>query len=244
MTTLHIAHLYPTELGINGDVGNVTALAVRARAYGLDIRISDVHRGDAMPSDVDLVHVGSGPTDSLALVLPDIRRHSSELAKLRDAGVPFVAISAGWFALSESVTFVDGITQPGAGVFPCIVRLTESRAVGEVALVTEFGIVTGFENHSSFVLDGGLPRFGKMTHGIGSDASLAQSERWDGVLMGSSIGTNVHGPLLPMNPAIADALIRAAMVRRVPLWEIPVTEQVAILDDFASRSRQAVIDRL
>jgi CobQ-like glutamine amidotransferase family enzyme len=244
MTTLHIAHLYPKELGINGDVGNVMALSVRSRAYGLDVRVSDIHRGDTLPSDIDLVHIGSGPTDSLLLVLPDIRRHASQLSALRDDGVPFVAISAGWFALSESVTLSDGTQQHGAGVFPTVVRIIDSRAVGEVELATDFGVVTGFENHSSFVMDGGLPHFGRMIHGIGSDASRPQSERWDGVVMGSSIGTNVHGPLLPMNPGIADALISAAMVRKIPNWETPESEKVALLDDFAFRSRQAVIDRL
>ena len=39
MTVLRILHLYPAELGINGDAGNVLALAERARWRGIDAEI-------------------------------------------------------------------------------------------------------------------------------------------------------------------------------------------------------------
>ena len=244
MSPLHIVHLYPRELGINGDVGNVTALAFRAHAYGLDVHVSNVHRAEDLPQDIDLVHVGSGPADSLALVLPDIARHADSLVALREAGIPFLGISAGWFALGESVTFVDGTRASGAGVFPTRASLTPSRAVGEVELLTTFGTVTGFENHSSRIDDGGLPHFGSVVHGVGSDPSCARDARWDGVTMDASIGTNVHGPLLPMNPSIADALITRAMTRRESTWTIPQTDALSQLDEFARHSRDAVQSRL
>ena len=244
MTTLHIAHLYPRELGINGDVGNVMALAFRAHACGVEVRVSDVHRGDALPTNIDLVHVGSGPTDALALVLPDIRRHREKLLSLREDGVPFLGISAGWFALGESVTFLDGTTVSGAGVFPTRVTLVDSRAVGEIEILTTWGSVTGFENHSSHVDDAGLAHFGSVIHGVGSDPSRSPGDRWDGVMLGSSIGTNLHGPLLPMNPAIADSLIIAALSRRTPEWTFPQVSGLEKLDEFARKSRDAVRGRL
>jgi len=244
MTTLHIAHLYPRELGINGDVGNVMALVFRARAYGVDVRVSDVQRGESLPTDIDLVHVGSGPTDALKLVLPDIRRHQQGLILLREIGVPFLGISAGWFALSENVTFVDGSTVDGAGVFPTRVTLVDSRAVGEIEIRSAWGSVTGFENHSSSVDDAGLTHFGSVTHGVGSDPTAGATHRWDGVVMGPSIGTNIHGPLLPMNPDIADSLIFAAVTRRLPSWTVPKISGLTQLDEFARRSRDAVRGRL
>lgn len=244
MTTLHLAHLYPRELGINGDVGNVMALAFRARAFGVDVRVTDVHRGESIPTDVDLVHVGSGPTDALELVLPDIQRHRERLISLREAGVPFLGISAGWFALGESVTFVGGATVDGAGVFPTRVRLLGSRAVGEIEVLTAWGSVTGFENHSSHVDDAGVAHFGSVIHGVGSDPTRSTGDRWDGVVLGSSIGTNLHGPLLPMNPDIADFLITAAVVRQAPEWTLPSVSSLEQLDEFARRSRDAVRSRL
>ena len=244
MTTLHIAHLYPTELGINGDVGNVMALAFRARAFGVDVRVTDIHRGDSLPTDIDLVHVGSGPTDALQLVLPDIQRHRDSLMSLREAGVPFLGISGGWFVLGESVTFIDGVTLEGACVFPTRVTLLASRAVGEIEVLTAWGSVTGFENHSSHVDDAGLTHFGSVIHGVGSDPTRSTGDRWDGVVLGSSIGTNLHGPLLPMNPDIADSLITAAVTRRIPEWTLPDAASLKQLDEFARRSRDAVRGRL
>jgi CobQ-like glutamine amidotransferase family enzyme len=244
MTTLHIAHLYPRELGINGDVGNVMTLAFRARACGVDVHVTDVHRGESLPSDIDLVHVGSGPADALKLVLPDIQRHRESLISLRDSGVPFLGISAGWFALSDSVTFVDGATVAGAGVFPTRVTLVASRAVGEIEILTPWGSVTGFENHSSHVDDAGLEHFGSVLHGMGSDPTVSQGHRWDGVLMGNSLGTNLHGPLLPMNPDIADSLILSAVARRNPSWTISNRTSLGQIDEFARLSRDAVRSRL
>lgn len=245
---LHIVHLYPSELGINGDVGNVTTLAFRGVAYGLDVHVTNVGRGDALPDDVDLVHIGSGPTDELRLVLDDITRLAGNLVKLRDSGVPFVAISAGWFALSQVVTFADGQQERGASVFPTSVQLLSSRVVGEIALDTQWGIVTGFENHSAQVGDAGLPHLGVVRAGAGSDPSASRGQRWEGVVMGSSIGTNVHGSLLPMNPDIADWLISAAVQRTEPGWEIPGPnarpDALTDVDRFAAQSRDAVLKRL
>ena len=244
MTSLHILHLFPSELGINGDVGNVTALRHRAVAFGLDVETSVLGRGESIPSDVDLVHIGSGPTAELSLVLPELVRHSAQLKTLRDSGVPFLAISAGWFGLGERIQFASGESERGAGVFPTQTQLLDSRVVGEIAIDTQWGTVTGFENHSALVSDGGLPHFGRVTHGTGSDPRAAKSDRWEGVVMGSSIGTNMHGSLLPMNPVLADQLILSAVRRSVPNWTIPTTDALAEVDAFAAKSRAAVLARL
>jgi len=244
LTSLHILHLFPSELGINGDVGNVTVLRHRATVYGLDVTTSVLGRGDEIPAGVDVVHIGSGPEAELALVLPELVRHSSQLLALRDSGVPFLAISAGWFGLGQRVQFTSGEWLAGAGVFPSETQLLPSRVVGEIALMTEWGAVTGFENHSALVTDGGLPHFGRVTHGTGSDPRAAKSDRWEGVRMGSSIGTNVHGSLLPMNPLVADHLIESAVRRTNPGWSIPMTNALAEVDSFAAKSREAVLGRL
>ncbi len=245
---LHIAHLYPSELGINGDVGNVTALVYRARAYEVDVRVTNVTRGGELPADIDLVHIGSGPTEELKLVLSDISRLAPELRALRDAGIPFLAISAGWFALGESVAFSDGIQATGAGVFPSSVKLLKSRVVGEIALDTVWGIVTGFENHSALVDPSDLSHFGRVREGVGSDPNARRAQRWEGVVMGASIGTNVHGSLLPMNPVIADSLIESAVQRTHPKWKVPTDhlkpDAITELDGFAANSREAVLKRL
>lgn len=244
MTTLHIAHLFPRELGINGDVGNVKTLRFRARAYGLNVVVHDVHRGTALPTEIDIVHIGSGPIAELGLVLPDLRRHAPALRDLRDAGVPFLAISAGWFGLGVHVQSESGETAGGAAVFPTSTTIMPTRAVGEILLDTKWGRVAGFENHSSKVRDAGLEHFGRVTDGVGSDPNAPKAQRWDGVVLGASIATNVHGSLLPMNPALADHFITAAMIRRVSNWSLPETDDLDEVDRFADLSREAVIKRL
>ena len=69
-----IVHLYPRELGINGDVGNVTALRRRAEWRGMPVEVVDVGPGDALPEDGP-----PGPHRQRAGVIasPAARRHRS-----------------------------------------------------------------------------------------------------------------------------------------------------------------------
>ena len=77
---LTIVHLYPRELGINGDVGNVTALRRRAEWRGMPVRVVDVGPGDALPDTAHLVHIGSGPASSRAPLHDDVARHRADPA--------------------------------------------------------------------------------------------------------------------------------------------------------------------
>ena len=49
-----------------------------------------------------------------------------------------------------------------------------------------------------------------MLHGNGNNGR----DGGEGVLAGGVIGTYIHGPLLPKNPALADWLIRRALAAR------------------------------
>jgi CobQ-like glutamine amidotransferase family enzyme len=50
MSGLRILHLYPEQLGISGDGGNVVTLAERARRGGLDVDVVQHRIGDTGPS--------------------------------------------------------------------------------------------------------------------------------------------------------------------------------------------------
>ena len=61
---IRLVHLYPRELGINGDVGNVTALRVRAGWRGMPLEVVEVGPGETLPPTAHLVHIGSGPASA------------------------------------------------------------------------------------------------------------------------------------------------------------------------------------
>lgn len=219
---IRIVHLYPRELGINGDVGNVLALRRRAHWRGAEAEVIDHEVGADLPDTAHLVHVGSGPVSGQRLVAEDLRRVGPTLRRWAAAGVPMIAIAGGWQLLGASLELESGEVIEGAGVFPTRARLTGTRVVHEVW----HDGVAGFENHGAETL---LP-----------DGTPAA---WPVARFGTLVGTTLHGPVLPMNPAIADQLLdQAARLAGVTLGQ--GVAELAAVDDAAARSREAIRRRL
>jgi CobQ-like glutamine amidotransferase family enzyme len=232
VTEITIVHLYPRELGINGDVGNVTALRRRAEWRGMPVRVVDVGPGDQLPDSAHLVHVGSGPASSRAPLHDDVARLAPTLQKWAADGVPFLAIAAGWQLLGREVIELDRTVRAGAKVFPSAVVVSADRIVGEVAGESELGEVAGFVNYGATTI---------LDRDVASLARLRDTE--DGLVAGNLVATNLHGPFLPMNPAWADRLLSAA-AQLAGLTPGPDDPRIAVLDDRARRSRDAIRARL
>jgi len=233
VTTLRILHLYPAELGINGDVGNVLALRRRAEWRGIDVEVVNHDVGSVLPDSVDLVHIGSGPVAGQAAVRADLVLIAPRLAEWKAAGVPFLAIAGGWQLLGARVTSATGEMFEGAGLFASSAVLGERRIVAEVVVESAHGRVAGFENHSAVTTITGTP-LGRLVSGTGN------GDGTEGLIEGSSIATNLHGPFLPMNPAWSDGLLRSAL--RVD--SLPDAPQLAAIDAAAAASRSAIAGRL
>jgi len=227
-----IVHLYPRELGINGDVGNVIALRRRAEWRGLPVEVVDVGAGESLPSRAHLVHIGSGPASARQPLHADVARHAATLREWAAAGVPFLAISAGWQLLGREVVELDGNVSPGAGVMPSTARVSPTRTVGEAAGSSELGEVAGFLNFGAdYTLDAGVAPFARLASGD------------DGLVSGALIATNLHGPLLPMNPVWADHLLGAAAALSGDTGGEPDAHRAEV-DDYARRSREAIRGRI
>lgn len=242
---LRIAHLYPSELGINGDVGNVVVLARRAEARGHVVEIVDIGVGDELPGDVDVVHIGSGPFAAVRAVQPDASRHAVLLRELRDAGVPIVAVGGGWELLGRRIIHDEGVLE-GLDVFPTEVVREASQSVGETVVQGRNDVITGFANHSGrTILDAGARPLGRVLRGFGNDGSAAKDAGAEGVRVGPSIGTHLHGCVLGMNPVLADEILLAALGRREPSTPLlPAIDELAQIDDWARRSREALAQRV
>lgn len=234
MSVLRILHLYPRELGINGDAGNVLALAERARWRGVEVEVVRHAVGGELPPSVDVVHIGSGPLSAQRVVHEDVLTIAGQLRDWRDAGVPILAIAGGWQLLGRELVTPEGEALAGASVFPTRAVLGRDRHVGEIVVRTaETGALAGFENHSARTeLEGG-EALGRVVGGTGNDGST------EGVTVAAAIGTHLHGPVLPMNPTLADRMLATAL--RAELPPVPQTERV---DRYATNARRAIADRL
>jgi CobQ-like glutamine amidotransferase family enzyme len=244
--SLTILSLYPRQLGINGDSGNVLALVQRAGWRGIDATVVEHNVGDALPDDVDLIHIGSGPRTAQLAVVADLAVIAPRLAEWKADGVPVLAIAGGWQLLGESLTDEDGTPLLAAGLFPTSSVLVAKRAVGEVVLSSGGGRLAGFANHGAVttLAPGALP-LGTVVAGYGNTGvAPSAGPSVDGVVDGASIGTNLHGPFLPMNPAWADRLLVAALAHRGLDTAFATDERIEKVDAAAGQSRTAIAKRL
>ena len=242
--TIVVVHLYPRELGINGDVGNVTALRKRAQWRGLPLQVHDHEVGAELPASAHLVHIGSGPVSGQEAVRDDLARITSTLRAWSDAGVPFLAIAGGWQLLGAELVGLDVVATAGPGIFPSRATLMVDRHVGEVAATSALGEIAGFENHGAVTeLIGDAQPFAQITRRTGRGPGA------EGVIVGHRVGTNLHGPLLPMNPVWADWFLDAAaelagLTATAPAPAPAPAPALAIVDERAAKSRDAVRGRL
>mgnify|MGYP002545768938 FL=1 len=74
-------------------------------------------------------------------------------------------------------------------------------------------MVVGFENHAGRThLREGAQALGTVVKGFGNNGE----DGTEGLRYRNVIATYSHGPLLPKNPRVADALIELALQRRYP----------------------------
>ncbi|WP_349897967.1 type 1 glutamine amidotransferase [Parafrigoribacterium soli] len=238
MTTVHLLQLYPDELGVAGDRGNVMALTARLERAGIEASVSHHRAGLSLPDDPDLVIVGNGPLSAIRNIYADLQSHAEQLRSWASAGVPIFAYGAGAELLGEGITLVDGSVIAGLGIFPFRAARTQTRNVGYVLVESSVGQVAGFEdNASQWRLSPGADAFGALVAGSGNGDGKSE-----GVRLAESIATQVGGPVLPLNPALTDSLLRAIARRKGFSYEPGAAH--AELDRLATGARAVIVDNV
>ena len=240
MTTIRIVQLYPDLLGVTGDRGNVEVLAARAGFAGHSADVSIVGVGQEAPETADIVVIGNGPLSALRTVHADLVARREWLAGQIAAGAAVLAVGGGAELLSEGIDLLDGTAIAGLGLLPARVARTRQRRVGYVVAETPDGRLVGFEDHASewSLAAGADPalRYGRVVAGNGGFADGHETLRQDGVY-----ATNVQGPVLPLNPQLADALLTRALSRHGATYTVGAG--AAEVDGHAAAAR-AEIERL
>lgn len=235
--SLRIVQLYPVELGLTGDAGNVQALRVRAERAGFDVEVVKVGVGEELPAEADVVVIGNGPLSALRGVIDDLRRHRDTLESWVSDEMALLAMGAGAEALSQGIDLLDGGSIEGLGIFPFRVERTRDRRVGYIVASTPHGRLIGFEDHAStWHVSSPESVYGTVTAGIGS--FVRDGVRQETVRRANAFATNVQGPVLPLNPRVTDEMLRGAAERAGLTYT--VTEAHARLDEFADGARRAI----
>jgi len=233
MTLATIVQLYPDELGVAGDRGNLLALAARLTAAGIDHQIVEYRRGETFPDRADAVIIGGGPLSAMRNVLDDLAAHGDRLREWVDSGMPIFAYGSGAELLSHGIDLDDSATLPGLGLFPFRARRTKERKVGYVLVSTPTGQLVGFEDNASvWTLDSGSDALGTVTAGNGN------GDGREGSITGASMATQIGGPALPLNPRLTDSLV-ASVALRLGVSTTPAVP--AEIDEFARKARDVII---
>ncbi|WP_373531993.1 type 1 glutamine amidotransferase [Vampirovibrio sp.] len=226
---LRIAYLYPDQLNIYGDRGNILTLYQRCQWRGIEVEILTPGLGDTIdPEGPDLYFMGGGQDSQQIQVCEDIHQRKAHSLKLAgEHGAVFLTICGGYQLLGNYYKPHNGDELKGLSLIDAYTVAGNTRYIGNVAIERPNGQqVVGFENHSGRTYLGkGVTPLGKVLHGKGNNGE----DGFEGVAQGNFYGTYLHGSLLPKNPALADELIGKALQRRYGTVQLePLNDQIEI----------------
>ncbi|WP_413614236.1 type 1 glutamine amidotransferase [Leucobacter luti] len=214
---LVIVSLYPRDMNIYGDRGNVLAIERRATAHGFVPRVVEVNPGDPLPETIDLIVGGGGQDSGQGRVAADLALRADQFRALADDGVPMLMICGLYQLFGHRFVTHTGEELAGIGVLDVETRGGSERMIGNIVLDTaEFGEIIGYENHSgNTTLGPGSTPLGRVVQGAGNNPN----DGVEGARSNNVIGSYLHGSLLPKNPALSDFLIGEAARRRYGSFE-------------------------
>jgi lipid II isoglutaminyl synthase (glutamine-hydrolysing) len=214
---LRLLALYPEQMNIYADRGNILFLKRRCEWRGIRFSYVAAGPGDSLdPSAHDLIYLGGGQDRDQRIVAEDlVATKRRALAEAVEDGAVVLGVCGGYQLLGHSYQLGDDRI-PGLGLADLkTVREPGPRLIGNIEIRTDLGTgsreLAGFENHGgrTYLGEGAEP-MGRVVHGHGNNGR----DGLEGVRRLNLFGTYLHGPLLPKNSRLADRLIALALARR------------------------------
>lgn len=216
---LRVCGLYPDLMNIYADRGNLLVLERRCSWRGISFQFTACGLGERLDPDAhDLFYIGGGQDSDQRLCAQDLidtKRDALHAAAAR--GALILGVCGGYQLLGYSYTLGSEEIE-GVGLLDArTVREDGPRLIGNVAIEVSLTpapsgenprTLAGFENHGGRThLGPGQAPLGRVLSGYGNDGRSGL----EGAVSGRTIGTYLHGPLLPKNTWFADWLIASAL---------------------------------
>jgi CobQ-like glutamine amidotransferase family enzyme len=246
---LRLLALYPEQMNIYADRGNIIFLQRRCEWRGIGFRYAAAGPGEGFdPGEHDFLYIGGGQDRDQVLVAEDMLRSKRDaVASVVEDGAALLAVCGGYQLLGRSYQLGER-SIPGLGLADLeTVREEGPRLIGNVAIEARLDdggggdaeVLAGFENHGGRTnLGSDATPLGRVLKGYGNNGR----DGHEGVRRLNMFGTYLHGPLLPKNAALADHLIALAIERRTGTRP----ELAPLSDDLeraAHRSARAAAER-
>lgn len=219
--SLTFGWLYPTLMSTYGDRGNIIVLQKIAESAGLKTTINRIEQSsdsDLLLSS-DLLFMGGAQDLQQEIVNRDLIENKGETLKRKiEDGTPGLYICGAFQFLGNYYKDSYGTRIPGLGVFDMFTESykTTERLIGNVVVkpsieVEEKTCFVGFENHGGRTfLKNPEEAFAKVVIGFGNNGK----DKTEGIHYKNSIGTYLHGPILPSNPELAVYLLKLAYMKK------------------------------
>ncbi|MGH2926358.1 MAG: type 1 glutamine amidotransferase [Solirubrobacterales bacterium] len=213
---LRLVALYPEQMNIYADRGNILFLRRRCEWRGIGFSYSASGLGETFdPAAHDLIYLGGGQDRDQRIVARDmVATKRRAMAEAVEDGAVVLAVCGGYQLLGHGYQLADERIE-GLGLAELeTVRDPGPRLTGNVEIEVDLGTgpqrLSGFENHGgrTHLLEGAEP-LGRVIRGFGNNGR----DGLEGVRRANMIGTYLHGPLLPKNAWLADRLIQLALGR-------------------------------
>jgi lipid II isoglutaminyl synthase (glutamine-hydrolysing) len=235
---LRLAHLYPEQMNIYGDRGNILTLTQRCAWRGVEVELLPIGVGATVDwNAVDLAFFGGGQDSGQALIADDfVGRQGGSLRAAIDDGLVMLAICGGYQLLGHFFLTHTGEKLPGIGAIDVHTVGGDVRLIGNIVVEADLTVddrrktiddrlheasivdrrssivrLVGFENHSGRTyLGAGVRPLGRVLAGQGNNGE----DGTEGAVYRHAFGCYMHGSLLPKNPQLADHLLGLALRRR------------------------------
>lgn len=239
MTDLKILWMYHDLMDLYGDKGNAEVLRVRAQKRNIQVTLDTCTIGEERDiRDYDLFFLGGGADREQELIHEDLLSRKQQIVEAMDQNTAFLLICGGYQLFGKYYKDQDGSIVEGLGLFDYYTEASDRghRCIGNIAVETTMDGETfkavGFENHGGQTKNVSTP-FAKVLKGHGN----MHESQYEGFMNDQVLATYMHGPLLPKNPKIADAILKRALRKRYGRVELKP------LDDSLEMKAQEVMLR-
>lgn len=233
MDNFNVLHLYPETLKLNGESGNVLALLKRAELMGLSTSLSFSELGMPLPAlRPHLIFIGSGVLSATLAAAEDLRAKGKQIHSWMSEGSKVLAVGTGFDLIAKELVLLDGTSVKGLALTNTSHTVTGKHLVGEVVLDSDFAGFINTDREISRGSDGF--ELGKVRKS--DDSRLI--DYLDGYTDGKVWASNVQGPLLPMNPHLADKIISSIFPK------VKSSSELSELNLLASQARNAISARV
>lgn len=256
-TDLYITHLYPHEMSLYGDMGNIIAMKYRLKQRGYNVIYQTVGQNQPLPERTDWYFIGGGQDKEQEIIYNDLLKKKHTLIADIENGVSLLAICGGYQLLGKSFLTSNEIEVEGIGIFDAVTKAPDksikSRSIGNIIVSCSIpelhGVkLVGFENHggqtsfidvdsnnkSQYKTKRGCYPLGEVIVGYGNNTV----DKVEGCVYKNAVGTYMHGSCLPKNPELADWFIKK-MIAQAGL-ELNISE---VNDDLEYQTKEFLIQR-